>query len=348
MDIVLKTMFLGDVIGYKNGDWLNKYNESKLTYESSLELLFEFIQLGGINGLDITGWKNSINYPILLSLHTLLHNNNNVETILKQFKEKFSNIIAERIAATNSKSEDITANKFKVDLSTEIAIKNNFDTSYSSDSSESNGTVWSCIIGLFDISLDKLIELSINVTRLVYTSPYGYLGGFTSAYFTYLAKKHIPMYDWPFRLIKILKSKKIKKYVMKGEKEYVDYLGFINLWNKYIETRFNNSLPIVTKSTSNVLFRSKYYYDNFAQIINQNKIIGKTGCDACIVAYDCLVDSKNNWEKLVIYAMLNPGETNVIGALSACWYVTLYGNDNIPHSQYDLATNQFISQKNVL
>jgi len=325
---VIFSIILGDIIGFKNGEWSTKYNEQRITYENSLELLFEFISLGGINNIDITNWETSINSVIISSLYKIIKNNAD-EIIIDKFKKEFTNIVEKNTSIPN----------IGIDISMEMSIKNYFDTTYSINSSEGNGAVWCSIIGLFEFKLERIIDLSINLCKLVYSSPYGYLGGMTSAYFTFLAKNKVPINNWVFKLIKLLKSKKIKKHIGKSDNEKSDYMGFINMWTKYLETRFNEGSPIITKSTTNVLFRSKYYYDNFAQIIGTKKIIGKTGCDACIVAYDSLLDSGNVWEKLVIYSMLNPGDTNVTGSLASCWYSILYGDENIPKHFFDEATN---------
>lgn len=327
---ILEIIFIGDIIGFKNGEWSTKYNQERITYEKSLELLFEFISLGGINNIDIKNWKCSINPYITLNIFKTIKNSDkyNYDEIIEKFKINFKNIIKNAIQPHG------------IDLSMKLAIKNDFDNNYSMNSSEGNGATWCTIIGLFDFNITKIIELSIGITKNIYTSPYGFLGGFTSAYFAYLGKKKIPINLWGYKLVKKLKSNKIKKFIdNKNEQETLDYYGYINLWNKYLETRFNNNIPIITKSTSNILFRAKYYYDNFAKIINKTKIIGRTGCDACIVAYDSLLDSENVWEKLVIYSMLNPGDTNVIGSLASGWYAILYGNNNISNHLLNDAKN---------
>lgn len=327
---ILEIMFIGDIIGFKNSDWSTKYNEEKITYEKSLELLFEFISLGGVNNIDIKEWKCSVNPHIIISIFESIKNSNeyNYDEIVKKFKIDFKNIIQN------------AEHPHGIDLSMILAIRNDFDNKYSINSLEGNGATWCSVIGLFDLNVTKIIEISIRLAKNIYTSPYGFLGGFTAAYFAYLGKRKISVNLWGYKLVKKLKSDKIKKFIDdKNEREMLDYHGYINLWNKYLETRFDNGIPIVTKATSNILFRSKYYYENFAKIINKTKIIGRTGCDACIVAYDSLLDAENVWEKLIVYSMLNPGDTNVIGSLAGGWYSIMYGINNIPNHIINDARN---------
>jgi len=49
---------VGDTIGFKNGDWEFNYNQ-KFDPNYSTTLLYEFISLGGIIGIDFNGWKVS-------------------------------------------------------------------------------------------------------------------------------------------------------------------------------------------------------------------------------------------------------------------------------------------------
>jgi ADP-ribosylglycohydrolase len=58
--------------------------------------------------------------------------------------------------------------------------------------------------------------------------------------------------------------------------------------------------------------------------------MGSSGFSAVIVAYDCLLDSEDNWEKLVIYSMLSNFDSDTIGAIAGGLYGTMYGLIKIP------------------
>ena len=49
---------LGDTMGFKNGDW-EFLKGRTITLDIVNELVYEFITLGGINGIDIRGWYAS-------------------------------------------------------------------------------------------------------------------------------------------------------------------------------------------------------------------------------------------------------------------------------------------------
>ena len=68
---------------------------------------------------------------------------------------------------------------------------------------------------------------------------------------------------------------------------------------------------------------------------------GSTGVDSVIIAYDCLLDSKNlrvqshryinNYDKIVWYACLNSGDSDTIGSIASAWYgaINNFGNASL-------------------
>jgi ADP-ribosylarginine hydrolase len=75
----------------------------------------------------------------------------------------------------------------------------------------------------------------------------------------------------------------------------------------------------------------EYYFENFS---NNKKVFfpGAGADDVIIIAYDCLIMSKNNFEKLVFMSMINVGDTDTIGTIAAAWYGSLYGFENVPQN----------------
>jgi len=184
---------------------------------------------------------------------------------------------------------------------------------------------------------EKLIEFAIETSRITHNSAVGYLGGLTSALFTALAIEKVPIKKWPFELMDIIESGLIEKYLKKtkGLKEYnKDKDQFISKWKVYIEDKFDdNGNIIIRKSSKNLIQRTVYYYKNFAFKTDnnyENMFIGSGGDDSVIIAYDALIDSGKNWEKLVIYAMLHMGDTDTTGCIAGSWYGAMYGLYDIP------------------
>lgn len=51
---------LGDTIGFKNGEWEFNYFNKNADYRTTLEIVFDFISLGGITGIDLKEWTVSM------------------------------------------------------------------------------------------------------------------------------------------------------------------------------------------------------------------------------------------------------------------------------------------------
>jgi ADP-ribosylarginine hydrolase len=72
---------LGDTIGFKNGEWEFNYFENDISYKTSLEIVFHFIQLGGITTIDLKDWNVSdetlIHMAVAKTLLEYNKNNNN-------------------------------------------------------------------------------------------------------------------------------------------------------------------------------------------------------------------------------------------------------------------------------
>ena len=149
-----------------------------------------------------------------------------------------------------------------------------------------------------------------------------------------MAIQQINILKWPFLLIDLLESEKIKTIVnpeskIKNTDEFSDYLEYIRHWKKYIDTRFVDDKPIKSRSTGNMIFRIKYYYENFVKHTNAD-FIGGSGFCAMIMAYDAILDCDGKWEKLIFYAMLHPGDSDTVGAIAGGIYGALFGFGDVP------------------
>ena len=109
----------------------------------------------------------------------------------------------------------------------------------------------------------------------------------------------------------------------------MDYFNYIRYWKIYYDTRFVENKPIKTRSTDNMIFRIKYYYDNFVQN-TLTYTIGGSGFCALIIVYDALIDCDGFWEKLIFYTMLIPGDTDTMGAMAGGLYGLIYGIGDVP------------------
>jgi ADP-ribosylarginine hydrolase len=332
---------IGDTIGFNNGKWEFNYFKEYKIQETALELLYEFINLGGINMINLKEWKVSDDTLLHISIIESLLNIENIsndDTILNNIYD----IIKIKFIETYDLYLNQTAiPKRYIGNTTKKYIKafKELDTDarfmiYDKYSGGSGSAMRTLCIGLaFHNNLDFLIEFAIMSSKMTHNSPIGYLGGFVSAYFVYLGLNNVHLFKWPYELIKILKSDKIKKYIL--ENTYDDYEEYIMHWNTYINFRFeNNKKPKYTKSNMNITLRSEYHYNLFSKNTLTN-IIGSSGCSCVIMAYDALLDSENNWEKLIIYSALHSGDSDTVAAIACGWYGCLYGMENIPKNNIE-------------
>ena len=326
---------LGDTIGFKNADWEFNYNK-ETSLDTITEFIFEFIDLGGVNGIDLKDW--------IISDDTLYHISI-AKSILKYkgvIDDEFMLIVKNNLIKTHNKMIDEekkdgiyrfpgkTTNKY-IQKFTEKEDGRHF--SYDPMTGGNGAAMRNLCIGLAfykENQIADLINVSIQTSKMTHNSPFGYLAGLTSAYFVSLAIREINISKWPGMLIDLLESDQIKKLInTKSSGELSDYIEYIRYWKKYIDTRFVEDKPIKTRSTSNMIFRIRYYYENFVKD-SRADFIGGSGFCAMIMAYDALLDCDGKWEKLIFYSILHPGDSDTVGAIAGGLYGAIYGFGDVP------------------
>lgn len=347
---------VGDTVGFKNGDW--EFHPSKTIAGKVLEKLYEFIDLGGVNKISLKDWR--------ISDDTIMHMQT-ADALLKPFKninELANNLKNNFIDASVQFIKDKQRNIDRYPgVSTMNALKffhinkdeNNWDKiPYNFYSGGSGAAMRSLCIGLAYYgkkNRHQLIQIGIESSRMTNNSAVGYLGGMTSALFAALAVENIKINEWPFILLELFENGTVSKYIKSTGRDVDEYERdhhiFIEKWHRYVEDKFDqDKRPIKKKMNRNLVLRSHYYDDNYAFIDQQSKQqskqpskqpgtmstvdIGSGGDDSVIIAYDCLIDSNNNWEKLVIYSMLHSGDTDTTGSIAAGLYGILYGINTVP------------------
>lgn len=347
---------LGDTIGFKNGEWEFNYYQKTITLNMTTELLYDFISLGGINDINLDGWYVSddtiINlaiakglleskYDIDKIIATNKPNNKATNTHSKTNDDIIHNVEQEMIIAFNEMLKDKDKGKdryFGVTTWKYIKLinkgKDGRTLPYDKMSGGNGAAMRAGPIGLVyygEKNRNLLIKSAIDLSRITHNSAYGYLGGLTMALFTSFVIEQINIKEWPFLLIKLLNSQDVRQYMKKDTDEEDDYEKFINYWIKYIDTRFDNKDPIMSRSHKNLIFRSRYYYENFTRD-TESFLIGESGFCAMIMAYDSLLDSGNVWEKLVIYSGLHLGDSDTTCAIASFLYGLMYGLDDVPEN----------------
>lgn len=331
---------VGDTVGFRNGIWEFKYSG----YENSNEKLYEFIDLGGVNQIDLSGWNVSDDTIMhIKTAQSLIDDYNSINTLgnnmKKRFIEAYNQFTTEKIDRYPGVS---TMNSLK-----ELTNGKNWNEIPYNLMSGGSGAAMRCLcIGLAlygENNRDKLIQTSIESSRMTNNSSVGFLGGFVSALFTALAIEKVPINNWPFILIDLVTTK-VNKYIEisgRNVDEYKkDHHIFIDKWMRYIDDKFDDNKNIIkNRANKNLILRNKYYLDAFTSNfltraatprLSGSTFIGSAGDDSVIIAYDSLLDAGDNWEKLIIYSMLHMGDTDTTGSIAAGLYGALYGFDHVP------------------
>jgi ADP-ribosylarginine hydrolase len=342
VDAIMILHALGDTIGFKNGDWEFNYgnNIDINTLEYVNELIYEFIDLGGVNGINLKKWKVSDDTILHIAVtKALLEYNGKIDETLinvikKNMKKEVKTMLSEKF------------NRY-IGLVTEKSVTNftdNFDArkeEYNIYAGGNGAAMRNLSIGIyFYDDEDKMTELSMLSSMITHNNPIGYLSGYTSSLFIYLAMNNIPIKEWPYLLIDKLKSKKIKSYTKNlyenNEEQMYSHYEYIRYWQKYIDTKFDdNKEPIRNKAFSNPMHRIRYFNDNFHKIDEisyQNGLgqIGSSGYLCMIMAFDAVLDCDGKWEKLIVYSMLHSGDSDTIGSIAGGIYGSVYGFGDVP------------------
>ena len=77
---------IGDTLGYYNGKFEFNFglSPSKLTLNTTLEIVYEFINLGGITDINLNGWKVSDDTILhIQTAHALVNSDINLEKFMK-------------------------------------------------------------------------------------------------------------------------------------------------------------------------------------------------------------------------------------------------------------------------
>jgi ADP-ribosylglycohydrolase len=339
---------LGDTIGYKNGYWKEiKYINQNLT----IEILYDFISQGGINQINIENWiLSNISLFHMGIAHALIDNavmndskSNNSESensssdksknsekddLLSDIKNYFMSIyngIMSDLKKGKNRNIGSTMKKYIQKFPNDDARKDPFDILSGGNAC----AVRSSCIGLAfygEENREKLINIAIESSRITHNSPIGYLGGLSVAFFVALAIEGVNYISWPEKLLALLSTKSVKKFI-RDKEESKEYGNYIKYWEKYIDLRFDDGIPIKSKAQKNLIFRSSFHYDNFTKNTPGN-VLGDSGFSSVIMAYDALLDAEDKFETLLIYSSLHWGDSEATGAIACSFYGALYGFKN--------------------
>jgi ADP-ribosylglycohydrolase len=331
---------LGDTIGFKNGIWEFNYGNYNNDIRITIEIISEFISLGGITQIDLKDWNVSddtlLNYEIAKFILNSKYEDKINESEIINLKNEIYKLIKKEIKSKIERG----FGKMTIDAIYDWTDKKDQRHEAYNPYSGGNG----CSMRTFPIGikfykdkdLNKLIEYSIMTSKLTHNSPIGFLGGLVTAYFVKLALNNIDIEKWPFLVIELLESNKVKSYIdIENDNIYFDYRNTIKFWKKYIEVFYSDDKkPLKLKTSVNIISRFKIFVE-FNKILSedvtiQTKTIGGNGQTSIMMAHNALLDCDGNWEKLVYYAMLHAGDSDTVGAIAGGLFGAVYGSKNIP------------------
>lgn len=326
---------LGDVLGYKNGEWEFNFGKKNATPELWEEFVNEFIQLGGINGIDISNWN--------ISDDTILH-----EAVAKSmlkydgvFDDKFINIVRKYFISAKDRMirDDLLDKNRAAGITTMKSIEKfryNIDErleKYNPNGGGNGCAMRTLCIGLAlhkESELDKLIEVSLLTSKMTHNSPIGYLAGVNAAYFASLAIRDVDIKKWGIMWVDLLSSDRIRKYIgCNNIDESNDYNVYMKYWKKYLELRFPDGKLYTARAQYNLSYRTRFYHENFTEP-GKGGQLGASGYCAMIMAYDTLVDCGNNFERLIFYGILHIGDSDTIGSIAGGLYGCINGFGDVP------------------
>ncbi len=354
---------IGDIIGFGNGSVeFNEFNNNivKSNYDAKYNSLFtiyhiyNFISNGGFSGFSIKNLIASddsiLNLAVYDGLKSSVNQSNN--EIINKIKEKLIEYYQ------NDKLKDKRFYGIRTIKSLDRLINRNLDWerfSYSVNAGGCGASIRSMPIGLFyngKKNREKLLEISIQSSRITHNNPTAYLGGFASALFTALAIENVKPFNWIDELLSFFREGTIIKFVKKiiGEKfknelkyHLQDVDEFFYLLLKYKEWRFekvdnkfvfNSSKNSKKKSMKFLDIRNNLFYEYFNRPGYYNP--GSNGLDSVIIAYDSILECEGNFEKLIYNSMLHAGDSDSTGCIAGALFGAYYGNVNLPSNLTDI------------
>jgi len=334
-----------DTLGFKNGSWEFNYNAKLDSIDKvnkiMMTMINEFLILGGPSDIDITGWNASDD-----TIMTIATAKGALTNDYKNMYIKVLPLLEESKRASG-----------RVLLSSINCLKRNQKIKVDRNMGGNGAAMRTFPIGIKYNDEDKIIKESIMVSCLTHNYYIGFLGGVVSALFSSYALKGIKPWLWIEKLLKLYDDKVLYRY--HNNDEEID--DFIKYWKRYNEIKLPN---IINKMyDKNFIFSNKKLEfllsfnpsDNIQYHVNRNEtlidkkmmwnIIGITGIDACIFAYDCLLMSiiipngtKNlndlktvnySWSSFMMNITLHPGDSDTTGCIGGFWYGLLVGYHGI-------------------
>lgn len=354
---------IGDKIGFENGEREKNYTDTVIViedeYDNKYKNIIENLSIYMYLNFITKGCVSSINLNMLMISDDTIMHLDLINALIEEFKDKdnlYDNIVKNYLISFKNieyMRDVLLAGRQTLEAIKNINTGSNWRLfSYNKNAGGCGGPMRVMCLGLIfykEADLLKLIEICIMITSITHPNCIAFIGSIMSALFTAYAYKNLKPETWIFEFINLLEKNIIDDIIEKIKPNYIEYFKedkktFLYKLLTYIETSFDNYNYIINEKSIRAIYpwkRMLYYFDNLA---SNKKVFypGSGADDSVIIAYDCLLLSKNNYEKLIYYSMLNIGDSDTIGSIVSAWYGALYEFDNIPSNLLDsLDHNKF-------
>jgi ADP-ribosylglycohydrolase len=348
-------------IGYFNGNWEFNYDNPNAPAEYVNDMISEYISFGGINDMSIANWRASddtLMYFETFKILIFFFNDKNDDGLHGiELLDAFMNLFDGKKPNISSYGKEMQ--KGYLDLLPKMENRHMGNTThrsleiqkhiewnklqYNKDDKGSGTSMRTGCIGIIfpgKHNRKRLIIATVEACRITHNSAVAILGGITAALFTAYAIEKMPIGHWPHELLKVLRSDLIDSYMeISRPDEYKYYVRdkdlFIDQWEKYIQLRFSGTTPrLDIKHLKNPVLRYQYFASNFSK--GHENFAGGAADDSVIMAYDALLESGPSVEKLLIYSILHPGDSDTVGSIAFSWFGAYYQNSK---------TNDILNEK---
>jgi ADP-ribosylarginine hydrolase len=362
-DKISASLVLGsylDTLGFFNGVWEFNYDAKINSFKDAIainyNILHNFYALGGYN-INLSNMKSSDDTIMMIATANACIKGGT----LKDFMNEYLNILP--LLEQKTRISGITTVQ---SLRILDKTKDPNKIYYSSNMGGNGAAMRTHYIGIHYNDINKIIDVSIMASRLTHNYPLGFLGGMTTALFTYYAINNINPWEWASKMIKLEESGLIDSIVKKqlNSNDYKEYLKdkeeYWLSWKRYDEFR-----------TTRFAIRIGEFFDSYERYNDLYKIIynisidkndknipyarlGGSGNAATIIALDgllmCLNPNKGiddvdldkpnnlryNWENLIFFTTLHFGDNDTTGAISGMWYGALKGYEGVNKSESNI------------
>ncbi|BCS83097.1 ADP-ribosylglycohydrolase [Cotonvirus japonicus] len=334
----------GDTLGYYNGNWEFNYGDDRAKPDYVNNLIHEFINLGGVNDLSILNWLASDDTILYIATMQVVSRYFSAENPTIDF---YGNSLKQEYLQVKPILEYRDPGEVTMDSLGILSIINWDKIPYNSRAIGAGAAMRSGSIGIFypgSHNRKKLVELAVECSRITHNSATAILGAVVAALFTAYGLEKISINKWPHKLLKLLESNMVDNYIKASRPTEFDTFVrdksiYHGQWKKYVNWRFSSGTTPRTdlRYMINPVERYKYLVENFSKGCKKP---GACGDDCLIMAYDALLQSEGIIEKIIVYAILHPGDSDTVGSIALSWFGALYGtskNMNILSSRfYDL------------